>query len=198
MAMDFEPFRKLAPERRMQELQKLVDSLKKEIDERQSDIREAENLLALADEETRLLEQVEVPEARTAPKRQRATKIEEIGIEEKTEEKKGRMTREEQTELERLLATAPPRSPELLHRVAHLSAAELYKEEKRIYERQKETGIETKQDREKIYAIMKGFEIKHEEGYKPAGTAKHLMTAAEQMAESMYQSGAGTYKRTPG
>ncbi len=196
MAIDFEPFRKLAPERRMQELQKLVDSLKKEIDERQDDIREAEHLLALADEETRLLEQVEVPEARTAPRRQRATKIEEIGIE-AAEEKKGRLTREEQTELEKLLATAPPRSEELFHRMAHRSLAEMYAEEKKIYERQKETGIETAHDREMIYAIRKSVEIKKEEGYKPAGTAKHLMTAVEQMAESMYQGGAGTYKRNP-
>ena len=191
MAVDFENFKDLPPERRMQELQKLIDSLKKEIDQRQKDIQEAEQLLSLADEEARLLEQVEIPQARPVPKRRAE------GIEEKAEEKPERLAREERLELEKLLATAPPRSEELLHRVAHRPVQELYGELRKIYDRQKETGVETQQDREMVYAIRKGFEIKKEEGYAPAKKDKNLMTAAEQMAESMYQSTSGTYRRNP-
>jgi len=194
MGTDFSPFKDMTPQRRLKELQKLLDTLKKEIEDRQDDIKAAAQMLSLADEEARLLEQIEVPETREMPRK--AKEIEER-VEVK-EEKKGRVTREEQLELEKLLATAPPRSPQVLHEFAHREVRELYGETKRIYERQKETGIETQQDREMIYAIRKGLEIKKEEGYKPAGTARHLMTAAEQMAESMYQTGAGTYKRAPG
>jgi hypothetical protein len=194
MGIDFSGFKDMTPQKRLQELQKLIDTLKNEIEDKQKDIKSAEQLLAIADEEARVLEQVEVPEIR-APARGRAKEIEER-IETKEEKIIGR--RAEQLELEKLLATAPPRSDELFHRVAHRPVSELYGETKKIYERQKDTGVETAQDREMIYAIRKGLEIKKEEGYKPAGTAKHLMTAAEQMAESMYQGGAGTYKRTQG
>ncbi len=194
MGIDFSGFKDMTPQKRLQELQKLIDDLKKEIEDRQKDIKSAEQLLALADEEARVLEQVEVPEIR-APKRGRITEIEER-VETKEEKKEGR--RVEQLELEQLLATAPPRSPELIHQIAHKSLAEIYDVEKRIYARQKDTGVETAQDREAIYAIRRGLEEKKKEGYRPAAQDKHLMTAAEQMAESMYQGGAGTYKRTPG
>ncbi len=199
MGTDFGMFKDLAPERRAQELQKLINNLKKEIEERQDDIRQAEHFLALADEEARVLEQVAVPEVKTAPKR-KPEKIE--ALEEKTEAKpeQKRLTRTEQQELEKLLATAPPRSDELFHRIAHRPVQELYGELRNIYDRERSTGVETARDREMVYAIRKGLEEKKkdmQEGeYKPARQAKHLLTAAEQMAENMYQGGAGGYKRT--
>ncbi len=197
MGTDFSIFKDLPPERRTKELQKLIDDLKKGISERQDDIKRAEHFLALADEESRLLEQVEIPEAKTAT-RKKPERIE--ALEEKTEEKLDgkRLTREERLELEKLLATAPPRSDQLFHQVAHRPLAEIYDVEKKIYERQRETGIETQNDREMIYAIRRGLEIKKEEGYKPAAASKHLWTRAQELAETMYQGGAGSYKRTPG
>ena len=193
MATDFEPFRKLAPERRMRELQNLIEELRKEIDERQNDIREAEHLLTLADSEARVLEQIEVPA--TKPLRVRRE-----GIEEKAEEKPERLTREERLELEQLLSTAP-RSEQLIHNIAHRPVSELYSELHKIYSRQQQTGLESQRDRDAIYAIRKGLEVKGEdmrEGeYSADKQAKHLLTAAQQMAEGMYQSGAGTYKRSP-
>jgi hypothetical protein len=194
MGIDFSGFKDFTPQRRASELQKLIDTLKKEIESRQEDIKTAERMLALADEEARVLEQVEVPEARAPARR---TKEIEERVEIKTAEKETgkRLTREERVELERLLATAPPRSEQVLHQVAHRPVQELYGELRRIYDRQSETGVERAQDREMIYAIRKGLEIKKEEGYKPAARDRHLMTAAEQMAENMYQGGAGTYKR---
>ncbi len=200
MGVDFSIFKDLTPERRAKELQKLINDLKKEIDERKDDVRQAEHFLALADEEARILEQIEVPEAKTAPKR-KPEKIE--ALEEKTEEapKERRLSREEQVELEKLLATAPPRSEDLFHKMAHRPVTELYSELHKIYDRERQTGIESSRDREMVYAIARGLEEKKkdmEEGqYKPARQAKHLLTAAEQMAESMYQGGAGSYKRTP-
>jgi hypothetical protein len=197
MSTDFGIFKDLPPERRTRELQKLIDNLKKEIGERQDDIKKAEHFLALADEEARLLEQVEIPEAKTAS-RKKPEKID--ALEEKTEERK--LSREEKLELEGLLATAPRRSEDLFHKIAHRPVQELYSELRNIYDRERSTGVETENDRLRIYSIRRGLEEKKrdmEEGqYKPARQAKHLLTAAEQMAENMYQGGAGTYKRTPG
>ncbi|MBW2970137.1 hypothetical protein KY319_03370 [Candidatus Woesearchaeota archaeon] len=183
MATDFAPFKKLAPERRIQELQKLIDNLRKQATQIQDEIKEAEHLLILADDEARVLEHMEVPEIKEIKKGK--------------PEAKPAKKRMADLELEELLETGP-RTPELLHEVAHRPVHELYQELRSIYDRQKETGIETRQDREMLYAIRKGFEIKKEEGYKPAPTEKHLMTAAEEWAEQMYQGTAGTYKRTPG
>ncbi|GEM_PF-2303566 len=192
MAVDFDQIKQLVPERRVKELQALIERLKKEVEEKQDEMKESERLLALADEEARILEQMQIPETKPAPKK--AAKIEER-ITELTEEKEEkRITKEEQLELEKLLATAPPRSPEVLKEVAMRPVEELYGELHRIYDRQKETGIETKEDRELVYAIRKGFEIKREEGYQPAGKKKHMMTAAEQMAQDMYNTTSNTYK----
>lgn len=192
MAVDFDQIKQLVPERRVKELQRLIEKLNKEIEEKQDEVKEAERLLALADEEARILEQMQIPETKPAPKK--TAKIEER-ITELTEEKQEKgITREEQVELEKLLATAPPRSPELLQQVAKRPVEELYGELHRIYDRQKETGVETREDREMVYAIRKGFEIKREEGYRPAGKKKHMMTAAEQMAQDMYESTSETYK----
>ena len=200
MATDFSIFKDLAPERRVTELQKLINNLKKDIEERQDEIRQAEHLLALADEEARVIEQVEVPETKTGPRR-KPEKIE--SLEEKAEEKPEdrKITLKERLELEKLLATAPPRSEDLFHKIAHRPINELYSELRNIYDRERQTGVETTRDREMIYAISRGLEEKKkdmQEGqYKAGRQAKHLMTEAEQMAERMYQGGAGSYKRTP-
>ena len=189
MAVDFDELKKLVPQRRIKELQRLITKLKEEIKERESDISEADSLLESAEQESRILEQMEVPEVKPVKK----PKIEEV-IEGKIERKKLG-----QLELEELLETAPARSPEIVQEVSRRPVSELYGELKKIYDRQKETGLETTEDREMLYAIRKGFEIKKEEGYTPATKAdKHLMTTAQEWAEEMYKGGAGTYKRTPG
>lgn len=183
MAVDFESFKKFTPERRITELQNIIDRLKKQIEEKEEEIKEAEHLLVMADEEARMLEQVEIPEQKIKGR-----------IEEKLEEKE--VKRLKDLELEELLATAP--KEQAFHEVAHRPIEDLADELKKIYNRQKETGIEKQEDREMLYAIRKGFEIKREEGYAPATAKdKHLMTEAEQWAEEMYKGGAGTYKRTP-
>ena len=183
MAIDFGPFKKLTPERRIGELQKLIDTLKKEIEQKSKEIREAEHLLAVSDKEARVIEQVQIPVAKPREKlEEKATEPEKLAG--------------ERRELEQMLATAPPRSDEIFHKMAHQPVQELYSELRTIYDRQQQTGTESPRDREMLYAISRGLEEKRKEGYKaPDEKARHLQTAAEQMAEGMYQSGAGTYKR---
>jgi len=182
MGTDFNALKDLTPERRVKELQKLIDFLRKGIQESENDIKDAEHLLVIAEDEAQVIEQVSVPET---------PKIEEIA------EESGRLALGEQRELEELLATAPPREEETLHQVAHRPVSELYGELKNIYQRQQDTGLESQQDRDMIYAIRKGFEIKRQDGYNPAAKDESLMTAAEQMADSMYTSATGGYKRNP-
>jgi len=184
MGTDFNALKDLTPERRVKELQKLIDSLRKGIKENENDIKDAEHLLAIAGDEAQVIEQVSVPETPES-------NIEEIA------EESGRLALGEQRELEELLATAPPREEETLHQVAHRPISELYGELKNIYQRQQDTGLESQQDRDMIYAIRKGFEIKRQDGYNPATKDENLMTAAEQMADSMYASATGGYKRNP-
>jgi hypothetical protein len=72
---------------------------------------------------------------------------------------------------------------------------ELYAMTKTIYERQRQTGIETEKEREMIYAIRRGFEVKKQEGYKaPDAKSEHLQTEGEKMAEKLYKSAATMYK----
>jgi len=190
MGTDFGQFKDLTPERRARELQKLIDNLKKEIEDRQKDIKEAEQRLSAADQEARLLEQIAVPETRQVKRKET--------IDEKTEEKPKKVTNDEQAELEKLLATAPRRPQEVVEQVARRPVQELYGELRKIYQREQQTGIETERDRLMLYAIRRGLEEKKkdvQEGqYSPGAKEKHLMTAAEQMAESMYNSAGGTYK----
>jgi len=194
MGVDFEAFKGLTPERRIQELQKLIDKLKKDIKTQQEEIQQAERLISVADEEARALEQVEIPKPVSVAKKKKAKRIEEITAEPEIEE--AGISREEEIELEKLLATAPPRSDELFHKVAHRPVAEIYTELRSLYERERETGIETHEDRERLYALRRGLEKKKEEGYvPPTAQAKHLLTAAEEIAEGLYKGGAGSYKR---
>lgn len=180
MHVDFSEFTKLTPERRVKELQELIEDLKKQITQSQEDIKTAEELLLRADEEARVLENITIPE-----RDKKAKTVEELTTPE---------TLKPTRELEDLLATAP-RKEETIHQLAHTPVSELYAEIKNIYQRERETGLETQQDRDKIYAIRKGLEIKKEEGYKPSTKDQHLMTAAEQMADAMYQKADNMYKR---
>jgi len=173
MAVDFEEFKKLVPQDRVRELQKLLDQLVADIKDKEGEIREAQHLLSLAKDESAVLEQVSVPEATKGPE-----------LEEITKEKE-----EERTPLEDILVKAAPK--EAAHEVAHRPIQELYSELRSIYDRQSQTGIETAADRNVIYAIGRGLEEKKRDieagQYRPAEKAAHLMTAAEEMAENMYK-----------
>ncbi len=190
MAVDFEEFKNIAPERRTRELQKLINTLKKEIAEKQREIREAEHLFILADEEARLLEQMEVPETaiETTPRQKESATIEKLAGEKKEKDEKAL--------LERLVETIP-RKEELFREVAQIPIQELYSELKTVYQREKSTGVETAQDRNMIYAIAKGIEEKRknvESGqYSPTQKSRHLLSAAEEIAQNMYR-GSESYK----
>lgn len=197
MGIDFSQFKDLTPERRARELQKLIENLKNEIEDRQKDLKEAEKRLAEAYEEARIIEHVSIPETRKIPEKEKKATVEEkVAVAEEKPKPQAR-SKAEQAELEKLLATAPPRSDQLFHKFSQIRVEELYGALRGIYDREKSTGIEREKDRELVYAIRKGIEIKKEEGYTPAKKDRHLMTAAEQMADSMYNSAGSAYKGNP-
>ncbi len=176
MTIDFEGIKRLAPEKRVKALKEVMEELQEEITERQKEIEQAEQLLSISEEEEKVLEEIEIPK-------------EEKKLARKIQEEK--LKREPANRLEEILETAPKQ--ELIHEVARLPVSELYKELKDIYQREKQTGVETQEDREKLYFIRQGLRVKKEEGYVPK--ERQLMSRAEQIAEDMYKSGAGSYSR---
>lgn len=193
MGIDFEGITKLPPEKRVEALKQVLDKLNEEIQERQEEIKQAEQMLTTAEDEQRVLEEVEVPkQTKAAATRARPAREEAKTVEELTEREEVRQPLEKLHELEKMLATAPPRSEELFHKIAHMRSEDLYAATKSIYETQRQTGVETEKQREMIYAVRKGWEVKREEGY--VAKAKHLQTAGEEMAEKMYKSASTMYK----
>lgn len=187
MPTDFENLKKLVPEQRVQELKKLINKLREEVEEKERDIQQAEQLLTLAHEEHQALRKIRRDERKTT-------------LEEKTQPEEQTGTLEEtaaeapriDTELEQLLQTRPPTGDDLWYRqIAQQPIQDMYQELRTIYNREAATGIETDADRERIYKLRRGIEAKKHDietgEYKASAKAKHLLTAAEEMAENMYK-----------
>lgn len=190
MAIDFNEIKQQVPEERLKVLEQVIEDLKKtiatkqkEIQQAEQDIKTAQELLIKADQEQRILEQVRTPE----------TKKQET-IEEKTQTAPPK----QEQKLENILSN-PVTKPEQLQQIAQRPIAELYSELNRINEKERQTGIETQQDREAIYAIRRGIYEKkkdvQEGSYKPTEKAMHLLSAAEQRADSMYNNASSSYKQ---
>src|SRR3989344_6948464 len=180
MSTDFEPFKKLPPETRVGELQRLIVNLKKHIENHQRDIRTAETLLAVASDEQKVLEQEvgKVAEIQTKYK----TSIPK-DIQEQTKILAAKLPAQP---LEGIVGVEPSREP----RPAERPLSEFYQSVRTIYEAQRQTGIETYEQRQQIYEIHKGLEEKRrdiEQGkYRPGERQKHLLTTTEQLLGNIY------------
>jgi hypothetical protein len=172
--IDFAKIKQLPPEEKIKvlrriegELHKLISERRKEISEKNNEIESAEELLREAEGESRVLEEIKIPEIK------------------KVEIDKLFIPKEEG--LEGIAATAPTEA-EKLAQIEELSKApmqELYNAVVGIKNEVDKTGIETLYQQEKLeqfsgalYEKRKAIENKQ---YNPTQKAKHLMTAAEQM-----------------
>ncbi len=172
MPTDFEPFKRLPPETKVIELRKLITVLKKHIDEHQRDIRTAESLLNLAEDEQKVIEQ----------ETERA----------ETRKVKGKETAEAkpaQEELEKIVGREDTK--QRIEETARRPLSELYQELRSIYQSQQKTGIETQEQRDRVYELSRGLYEKRkdmEEGtYKSGEQQKHLLTSTEQLISAIYQ-----------
>lgn len=192
MAVNFGDFEKMPAEKRAKELNNLVETLKKEIEtakkdlsQKEKDLADAQEFLAKSEKEARVLEN-----ERTQ------------GLEKKTQEEKKETTtaRKQVKSLEEELEGAPRmKTPEGQSYFANKTLADIDKITSSIYQRQKQTGIETENDRRVFYEASKELEgrrRKLEEGSYVADreTRKHL-EHAEDLVKKDYEKHKEQYKR---
>jgi acyl-CoA reductase-like NAD-dependent aldehyde dehydrogenase len=191
--IDFRQIKKLPPEEKIKvlkriedELQKLIETRRKETEENNKEIAEAEELLAEARNEFRVLEEIQLPELK---------KVEIEKLFRPKEERDGRGTagKEEEDEgLEGIAAKEPAAAlAERQARIDELSRKpmeELYQTTIGIRKEIEKTGVETiyqqskaEEISEAIYEKRKAIESKE---YNPSARARHMMTAAEEMIEN--------------
>lgn len=190
--IDFRQIKKLPPEEKIKVLKRIEDELKKLIATRRKEtaannkeIAEAEELLAEAQNEFRVLEEIQTPELK---------KVEIEKLFRPKEEKEGKTGREtgEDEGLEGIAATAPiAEIAERQARIDELSRKpmeELYNAVIGMRKEIEKTGVETLYHQEKteeiseaLYEKRKAIENKE---YNPSAKARHMMTAAEEMMEN--------------
>ena len=181
MPTDFESVKKLPPETRVVELQRIIANLKKHIDEHNKDIRTAEILLSQAENEEQVLEK---QLGETVSQTQNKYKTDKTTLETpKTPAQKPTQ------KLENIVGETQGKE---IPRAAELPLSELYMRAKTIYESQQRTGIETYEQKKQLYEINKGLEEKKQDmelgKYRIGERQKHLLTSTEQLVGNMYES----------
>lgn len=176
MGVKWEDIDRLAPEEQIKALQGLIENLDKEIEAKQKDKDTAEAMLTRAQELAFEFEEQQVKEET---------------IEEAAQEQK----EEAEEDLEQKLRGAPQikteEQPQTIEQVYNTLST--------IYQREKQTGIETPQDRTKVYNLQKKLEEKRreiKEGTYMADREKlRMLENAEKMADTMYKSTQETYQK---
>jgi len=191
MAVNFGDFEKMPAEKRAKELNALIETLKKEIEnakkelsQKEKDLLDAQEFLAKSEKEVRVLEN-----ERTQ------------GLEKKAEEKQETNTAKKQTKsLEEELEGAPRmKTPEGQSYFANKTLADIDKITTSIYQRQKQTGIETENDRRVFYEASKELEDRRrklEDGsYVADRDARKHLEHAEDLVKKDYEKHKEQYKR---
>jgi len=186
--VDFEAIMRLVPERRIEELQQIIEELEGGIEQRERDLAEARRLLAMTLEEQQALNEV-----REEP---RTISLEDEDIKNDADVQTLDATVREETpqrneKLEKLLQTRPRTSDELFYQRESRPISELYQELRSIYEREGASGQQLDDERERLYQISRDIAAKRgdiESGeYKPGEKAAHLLTTAERLLKGMYK-----------
>lgn len=184
MPIDFDAICALVPEQRADELKKIIEDLTREIDERQEDLEEAQRLLTLCLEEQVALNVVRNPTP--------ASLEEDFDEDVEGGDLESVAAQAPRQDLEDVVQARPPTPQEALYsRTEERPIAELYQELRGIYDREAATGVQTEQDRERLYELQRGLSAKREDiesgEYKPDERAAHLLTTAERILKDMYK-----------
>lgn len=193
MAVNFSDFEKMPVEKRVKELNTLIETLKKEIDNAKKDLAQkekelidAQEFLAKSEKEARVLENVRTQ-----------------GLEKKTAEEKQETSatpKKQARTLEEELEGAPRmKAPDGQSYFANKTLADIDKITTSIYQRQKQTGIETENDRRVFYEASKELEDRRkklEEGsYVADRDARKHLEHAEDLVKKDYEKHKEQYKR---
>lgn len=190
MAVNFGDFEKMPAEKRAKELNALIEALKKEIEtakkglsQKEKDLLDAQEFLSKSEKEARMLEN-----ERTQ------------GLEKKAQEEKSVEPKKQARSLEEELEGAPRmKAPEGQSYFANKTLADIDKITTTIYQRQKQTGIETENDRRVFYEASKELEDRRkklEEGsYVADRDARKHLEHAEDLVKKDYEKHKEQYKR---
>lgn len=155
--------KKLPPEQQAKELQKFIENTRKEIEQKNAEIKQAEQILSEATRDTEVLERKQRDTLETSVTKE--TKKETPALEKIVNEKKLDLAKAPLRELDRRLDE--------------------------IYQRQREMGIETPKDREDIYAIRKSVyekEVAIQRGtYRPRPEDRELFGEVKEHANTLYK-----------
>jgi len=189
MAINFGDFEKMPAEKRVKELNALIETLKKEIEnakkeiiQKEKDLAAAQEFFAKSEKEARVLENLRTQ-----------------GLEKKTQEKPDAPKKQVRSLEEELEGAPRMKAPEGQSYFANKTLADIDKITTSIYQRQKQTGIETENDRRIFYEASKELEYRRrklEEGSYVADrdTRKHL-EHAEDLVKKDYEKRKEQYKR---
>lgn len=191
MAVNFGDFEKMPAEKRVKELNTLIETLKKEIEntkkdlaQKEKDLNDAQEFLAKSEKEARVLENVRTQ-----------------GLEKKEqEEEKSPAPKKQTRSLEEELEGAPRmKTREGQSYFANKTLADIDKITTSIYQRQKQTGIETENDRRVFYEASKELNDRRrrlEEGsYIADREARKHLEHAEDLVKKDYEKHKEQYKR---
>ncbi|PIN74493.1 hypothetical protein COV18_07615 [Candidatus Woesearchaeota archaeon CG10_big_fil_rev_8_21_14_0_10_37_12] len=180
MAIDFNSVKDLPPEQRAEEIRKIIELLKKEIEEREEDIKTAEHLIGIAENESIVIEREELS-----------------GLLKTTTKKEKPLEKE----LETLIQQERVQRDEI-QQLAKRPIAEIYTEVRAIYANTQQGNL-SNQDKDRLYTISQIVYQKQkdiEQGkYNAGNQAGHLLNAAEELIKrTEYESRhlENTYKST--
>jgi hypothetical protein len=178
-----EQIRKLPPEMRIKALRQVQDKIKKLIEARQKEIVDAQSMLEEAEDELKVLEEIQAPQ-------QKPVRIEELF--------RAKEEPEEDASLERIAERQAPKKEEI-ERLAREPIKDLAGRVNYIKNRIYDTGLETEEQRNEIYTLEKAFAEKRKDiehgNYKPGEKEWGQMTESERsLAYLRHTEGGGMYK----
>lgn len=169
---DFEQIKKLPADQRIKVLQELQGQIEKLINDRKKEITEAQDLLARAKDELRVLEEIEVPEQKTVS-------VEELFAK---EEKKGKG-------LEGIAGQHKiPEPQQIRENLENRTIGDIYQKINEVTGDIRETGVITQYQENFLRAA--NYEMQDREKaienreYRASDKAQHMLSAAEKIIQN--------------
>ncbi len=176
-SFDLEKIKKLPADRRITALEELKEEIRKLIEERKKEIEDAQFLLEEAEDELRVLLEIETPKAKKVV-------IEELFTRDEKE-------KEKVEELERIAREEGPSRARPTEELAYINSLrqkpvdDLYNKVMDVYKQISHTGIETVDQRRTIESVKEAIYLKEKDmqdrKYQASETVKERMGAIEKV-----------------
>ena len=168
--IDFEQIKKLPPDQRIKVLNQLQEQIQKLIKERQQEIEDAQSLLKRAEEELRVIQEIETP------------KPKQIHVEELFGRDEGEET------LEKIARRDIPQPNELAERLEQKPISEIYQRLNEITGEIRDSGVITQYQENWLkaanYVAQDREQAIKEHKYNATDKAEHQLSAAEKIIQN--------------